>query len=97
MPLIFQEGVFTVVFGLATAFIVPRSVQTFSLLTDREREVYTQILIEDWSGDEAMGEHSFTWAEVWSTFSAPHVLLSCPPLLLAGVLVSSPFRFIFRV
>ncbi|KAI0319666.1 MFS general substrate transporter [Amylostereum chailletii] len=83
------EGVFTVVFGIATAALMPASPATFKLLSDTERSAYLRQLTGDWSGDsdeDGQGTETFSWSEVKSVFAdAPHVLIMCLPLFLGGV------------
>ncbi|TFY81504.1 hypothetical protein EWM64_g2504 [Hericium alpestre] len=55
------EGVFTTVFGLLSFLVFPASPSTARFLTPQEREVYTQALADDWSGDD--GKEKFSWSE----------------------------------
>jgi len=76
------EGVFTTLFGIVSAFILPRNPEDTLGLTQGEKEAYRDSLRSDWSGDFE-GE-VFRWSEVLKAFRSPQVLLICVPLFFNG-------------
>lgn len=71
-----QEGLFTVLFGVALFFLLPGSPSTCRFLTSRERELVTRRLAVDTpGGQEAIDDETFSWIEVKKSLTSPHVLL----------------------
>ncbi|KAK7047484.1 hypothetical protein VNI00_006715 [Paramarasmius palmivorus] len=80
------EGVFTVAFGLASYFLLPRSVEAARFLTQKEKEYVVAVLREDSAHQE---EERFTWREVGEAFKLPQVWFMGFVFFLSGVIVFS--------
>lgn len=69
------EGVFTVGFGLASFFLLPRSPAHARFLNDREKDYVDAQLREGGAIGKDAKEDSFSWSEVSKTFKLPQVWL----------------------
>jgi hypothetical protein len=71
-----QEGLFTVLFGVALFFLLPGSPSTCRFLSARQRQLVTRRLaIDTPGGKEAIDDEAFSWTEVKKSLTSPHVLL----------------------
>jgi sugar phosphate permease len=84
------EGAFTVLFGLLSFFILPRSPQAASFFTPEEKEYVMAKLREDGSAAQSESDDKFSWSEVWKAFCLPHVMILGVALFLDGTSVLSP-------
>ena len=85
--LFFLEGLFSVLFGILSFFLLPRSVERASFLQLSEKEK-----INEWLRREGMinpEADGFSWEEVGRAFLLPQVLLVSGVFLFAGVILSS--------
>jgi hypothetical protein len=81
---VWQEGVFTILWGIASYFILPRTPETALWLTPEEKTAYVAAMRKDWSGD---AEHEpFAWKYVLQAVKSPFVLLLGIPLFFSGML-----------
>lgn len=69
------EGVFTVGFGLASFFLLPRSPAHARFLNEREKKYVDTQLREGGAIGKDAKEDSFSWSEVSKTFKLPQVWL----------------------
>ncbi len=69
----FQEGSFTVLYGLVCFVIMPRSLSTIPLLTPEERSNAEALLIQEHTMLEKDGH--FSWSSTLGALFQPHVLL----------------------
>lgn len=67
------EGLFTVVFGAAAFFFMPRSPAACRFLSQQDKHVIEQLLLADGGGETR--EDPFSWRDVRSAFYSPVVLL----------------------
>lgn len=67
------EGLFTVVFGIFSFFIIPESVGHCTLLSAAEKEYVLKRLREDGAIGQDASADSFAWKEVFQAFRLPHV------------------------
>ncbi|KAF4568225.1 hypothetical protein EYR40_010375 [Pleurotus pulmonarius] len=77
------EGLFTVLFGLASYTLLPRSPGTARFFTPQERDYIVRVLQDDSVADD----ESFTWREVGQAFMAPHVIMQAFIFFFAGVVL----------
>ncbi|KAG6855640.1 hypothetical protein H0H87_012764 [Tephrocybe sp. NHM501043] len=85
--LFFLEGLFSVLFGVLSFFLLPRSVDRASFLQPVEREeIMAQLKNEGTVDDEA---DVFSWKEVGQAFLLPQVQFIAGIFLFAGVILSS--------
>ncbi|KAF8321438.1 MFS general substrate transporter [Cantharellus anzutake] len=66
------EGIFTIVFGVASYFWLPRDIPSATLMTEEEKFAYTRTIQEDTVFNTV--DDIFQLSSVWSTLTAPHVL-----------------------
>lgn len=72
----YLEGLFTVIFGVALFFVLPRDPQGCKFLTQEERNMIDRRLAADVPpGTSATNNDRFSWREVRATFTSPQVLL----------------------
>lgn len=84
----FQEGVFTTIFGIFAFFVLPGVPEDVPFLTLHEKNAYLRRLKDSWSGDAVNHTEAFRWSEVWSVLvTAPHATLVCLPLFCNGMTV----------
>ena len=76
------EGLFTVLFGAISFFILPKSVDTAYFLNDEEKKYINAKLKEDSINAEEAG---FSWKEVIEACKLPQVWFLCPTLFFSGV------------
>ncbi|KAG9312678.1 major facilitator superfamily domain-containing protein [Chiua virens] len=69
------EGVFTLVFGVISFFILPRSPEKARFLTEEEREYVISALRHAGSVSEDQDKDRFSWTEVTRSIKSPHVWL----------------------
>ena len=74
------EGLFTVLFGLVSFILLPRSPQTTRLFTPKEREYVVRVLQEDITSDDEV----FSWGEVRRAFVLPHVIMLAITFFFSG-------------
>ena len=65
------EGLFTVLFGLASYALLPRSPKTMRLFTAEERDYITSVLQQDIVADDDL----FSWRDVGRALMAPQVIM----------------------
>ncbi|KAL0061216.1 hypothetical protein AAF712_011975 [Marasmius tenuissimus] len=80
------EGLFTVVFGAMSFFILPRSVDRARFLTHEEKRYVNAKLQEDSAHAE---EKAFSWEEVVEAFKLPQLWMAGFVLFLSGVVLYS--------
>lgn len=76
------EGLFTVLFGLASYFILPRSPSHCRFFSEEEKAYVIAKLEEDGTRNEAADV--FSWREVGKAFTLPQVWLLAIVLFLDG-------------
>ncbi|KAI0764530.1 MFS general substrate transporter [Trametes elegans] len=69
------EGLFTIVFGLASYFMLPDNPAAVPALMPEEQKTITAILEADGLSRAERSDFSYTMAEVGRTFVQPHVIL----------------------
>ena len=69
------EGLFTVVFGVASFFLLPQSVESVGFLSAEEKAYVKRVLIDD--GTQARNEEddAISVSEIFKTFTQPQVIL----------------------
>lgn len=65
------EGLFTVLFGIASFFLLPRSPKATRFFTPDERDYVVRVLQEETATDD----ESFSWREVRQAFVLPQVVM----------------------
>ncbi|KAL0961234.1 hypothetical protein HGRIS_006200 [Hohenbuehelia grisea] len=70
------EGLFTVIFGVFTFFVLPSSPSRCSLLSEKEKEYVIQRLREDGAISKDDRADAFSWGEVLRAFQLPQVWFS---------------------
>ncbi|KAG6919693.1 hypothetical protein DXG01_002639 [Tephrocybe rancida] len=81
------EGLFSVVFGILSFFLLPRSVQQASFLGPLEKEeILAQLRREGTVNEET---DVFSWKEVGQAFLLPQVLFVAGIFLFAGIILAS--------
>ena len=70
-----QEGIFTVLFGIASFFFLPRTPAHTLFLTDEEKRYIESCLIADGTVAKDEKDDYFSWFQVARAFKGPHVLL----------------------
>lgn len=78
------EGLLTVVFGVVSFFILPRSPAHAKFLTQREKSYVAAKLREDGASGSSEEIDQFSWREVFQAFSLPHVWLLAVLFFLSG-------------
>ncbi|KAF8319508.1 MFS general substrate transporter [Cantharellus anzutake] len=68
----FLEGIFTVVFGVASYFWLPEDILSATFMTEEEKFAYTRTIQEDTAFSTM--DDVFRFSTVWSTLTAPHML-----------------------
>ncbi|KAG6855414.1 hypothetical protein H0H87_003314 [Tephrocybe sp. NHM501043] len=85
--LFFLEGMFSVVFGVLSFFLLPRSVERATFLASSEKdEILVQLRHEGTLNDEA---DAFSWKEVGRALFLPQVLFILAIFLFAGTILAS--------
>ncbi|KAF8434512.1 major facilitator superfamily domain-containing protein [Boletus edulis BED1] len=79
--------IFTVVVGVVSFYLLPRSPQTASFLTEKERTYVISTLKQAGSVSEDDDKDSFSWTEVVRAFKSPHVLVLAVMSFLSGALL----------
>ena len=67
------EGLFTVIFGITSYLLLPRSPEHAGFLSKREKAYIAAKLKEDGSTSNDEAADSFSWQEVRKAFTLPHV------------------------
>jgi MFS family permease len=67
------EGLFTVVFGITSYLLLPRSPEHAGFLNEREKAYIAARLKEDGSTSKDETADTFSWQEVGKAFTLPHV------------------------
>jgi sugar phosphate permease len=67
------EGIFTIIFGLTSFFILPRSPAHARFLSERERAYVVERLKQDGATGSNEQMDRFSWREVFQAFTLPHV------------------------
>ena len=67
------EGLFTVIFGIISFFLLPRSPEHADFLSKREKAYIAAKLKEDGSTSKDEAADTFSWREVRKAFCLPHV------------------------
>ena len=70
-----QEGLFSVVFGISSFFLLPNSPGTAKTLNEKEREIVTHTLLLDGISEMGNASENHSWAEFRQTFLQPHVVV----------------------
>lgn len=71
----FQEGLFTVCFGIASFFILPRTPADTAFLTEEEKRYVESTLLADGTMAKVEEDDEFSWFQVGKAFKQVHVLL----------------------
>ncbi|EKM58174.1 uncharacterized protein PHACADRAFT_252274 [Phanerochaete carnosa HHB-10118-sp] len=69
------EGLFTVCFGAASFWLLPRTPQYALFLTSEEKQYISEVLQDDGVVAANASEDEFSWHHVIETFKKPHVLV----------------------
>jgi MFS family permease len=69
------EGLFTVVFGISTYFILPRAPESCKFLSEEEKAYVLRELRETGATGENEASDKFSWIEVGRAFMLPQVQL----------------------
>ncbi|KAG9217884.1 hypothetical protein CCMSSC00406_0005254 [Pleurotus cornucopiae] len=77
------EGLFTVLFGLASFALLPRSPKTTRFFTPEERDYVVHVL----EGDTTEGDELFSWREVCRAFMLPQVMTLAIIFFFSGVVL----------
>ncbi|KAF8062397.1 major facilitator superfamily domain-containing protein [Lyophyllum atratum] len=85
----FLEGLFTVVFGVISFFLLPRSVNRTRFLTSEEKEFLSARLISDGAISENEIQDGFSWREVRKALALPQVWFIAIIFFFAGTILSS--------
>jgi len=83
------EGLFTVAFGLASYFILPRSPETARFFS-REESQYVLKRLKEETGDTKMAEEGFNGRDVLRAFTMPHVLFLAIIFFTSGEIILRP-------
>jgi len=78
------EGLFTVVFGAASFFLLPRSPAHARFFNQEEKEYVTAKLKEDGSTSKNENVDGFSWREVGMAFALPQVWVLAITFFFAG-------------
>ncbi|KAF9458876.1 major facilitator superfamily domain-containing protein [Collybia nuda] len=68
------EGLFTIVFGLISVFLLPASVENARVFTEKEKEYLVATLKEDGMVARNPIHDQFRWSAIVETFKRPHLL-----------------------
>ncbi|KAG6379676.1 major facilitator superfamily domain-containing protein [Boletus reticuloceps] len=79
--------IFTVVVGVISFYLLPRSPQTASFLTEKERTYVISTLKQAGSVSEDDDKDNFSWTEVVRAVKSPHVLVLAVMSFLSGALL----------
>lgn len=71
----YQEGCFTVLYGLTSFFLLPNTPTSSPLLKDHEKKQVVAALHQDGIVMTDEDDPNYTWAEARRVFTCPHVLL----------------------
>ena len=74
-PFVFQEGLFSVLFGISSFFLLPNSPKAVKTLNDEERELISRALLLDGISEMGKTSENRSWSEFRRTFVQPHVIL----------------------
>ncbi|KAL4263473.1 MFS transporter superfamily protein [Pleurotus pulmonarius] len=83
------EGLFTVIFGIISFFIIPESVGQCTLLSAGEKEYVLKRLREDGAISQDASADSFAWKEVFQAFRLPHVWFTLCIFFFNGIILYS--------
>jgi len=81
------EGLFTILFGLSSFFLLPRSPTHARFLNDDEKAYIVAKLREDGALGRDDTVDSFSWSEVWKAFTLPQVGLVALIFFFDGVVL----------
>ncbi|KAF8122705.1 major facilitator superfamily domain-containing protein [Boletus edulis] len=81
------EGIFTIVFGAISYFLIPCSPKTASFLTEKERAHVVSALKYDGSVSEVDENDKFNWREIVRAAKSPHVWCLAVMSFLNGTLL----------
>ncbi|KAF4590269.1 hypothetical protein EYR38_009567 [Pleurotus pulmonarius] len=84
------EGLFTVIFGIISFFIIPESVGQCTLLSAGEKEYVLKRLREDGAIGQDASADSFAWKEVFQAFRLPHVWFTLCIFFFNGIILFTP-------
>ena len=70
-----QEGLFSVLFGISSFFLLPNSPKAVKTLNDEERELISRALLLDGISEMGKASENRSWSEFRRTFVQPHVIL----------------------
>ncbi|KAI0742020.1 MFS general substrate transporter [Daedaleopsis nitida] len=88
------EGLFTIVFGLVSYFLLPNTPVTVPALTDSEKRLVTKALRDDGIILANEKDEHYTAAELLRTFMAPHVILMAIAGFFSGASLSGLSTFL---
>jgi hypothetical protein len=71
---VFQEGIFTIFFGLSAFFLLPKSLDHAKFLNSDEKNYLKEQLNSDGMTDSNPSDQ-FNWADIVNAFKSPHVVL----------------------
>lgn len=77
------EGLFTVIFGLASYVLLPRSPKTIRFLTPEERDYIVGVL----QGDTVADDELFSWHDVGRALVAPQVIMVAIIFFFVGIVL----------
>lgn len=78
------EGLFTLVFGLCSFILLPRSPAHARFLTQKQKDYVVSKLKEDGSTERTEEVDSFNWKEVGRAFALPQVWMLAILFFFAG-------------
>ncbi|KAF8342227.1 major facilitator superfamily domain-containing protein [Cantharellus anzutake] len=81
----FLEGIFTVIFGVASFFWLPKDIASAAFMTEEEKSAYSSVIQEDMAVEEV--DDRFQFSTVWSALTAPHVVLLASSAFFAGYIL----------
>ena len=94
-PFILQEGLFSVLFGISSFFLLPNSPKAVKTLNDEERELISRALLLDGISEMGKASENRSWSEFRRTFVQPHVILLVIVGFFSGQSLQSSFDSLY--